>query len=107
MGGSLCFAVRPEKGPLDHQLLIYHPIIHLSSSRRRQGQVVEVELHGLGDTVDELQSEAAVVLIRHLDGGDARVRADLLHGPRSAARRQSSLLGGAPITIQRRELGIG
>ena len=85
---SLCLTVRPEKGPLDHQLLI--SVIDFSS-RLGQRQVMEIELHGLSNAIDELQSESAVIFIRHLDSGDARVRADLLHGPWLGAWRQSSL----------------
>ena len=85
---TLCLTVRSEKGPLDHQLLI--SVVDFNS-RLGQRQIMEIKLHGLSNAIDELQTEPAVIFIRHLDSGDARVRADLLNGPWLGARRQSSL----------------
>ena len=76
--------VSAEEGALDHELFLGGAeercrrenliIGGLVAKRLRwQGKILEVELHGFGDTVDQLESEPLVVFVGHLDRRDARV----------------------------------
>ena len=81
-----------EEGALDHELFL---VGGAAEERRRgkdliiggallvvvkqrgllrwQRKVLEVELHGLGNTVDKLQSEPLIIFVGHLDRRDSRV----------------------------------
>ena len=76
--------VSAEEGTLDHELLLggaeercrrENLIIGalVAKQLRWQGKILEVELHGFGDTIDKLESEPLVVFVGHLNRGDARV----------------------------------
>ena len=82
--------VSAEEGALDHELflggaaeerrrgkdLIIGGALLVVKQRgllRWQRKVLEVELHGLGNTVDKLQSEPLIIFVGYLDRRDSRV----------------------------------